>query len=78
MPAIRGGHRCREEHGLVSLRGVVEDRLDVLGEAHVEHLVGLVQDNGLHGAEAQRSALEVIDRAAGRGHDHVDATSERA
>ena len=34
----------------------LEDRLEVLGEAHVEHLVGFVEDHDLHAARA-RSVL---------------------
>ncbi len=31
----------------------LQDRIDVVGEAHVEHLVGLVEDHGTDGAELQ-------------------------
>ena len=60
------------------LRQAREDRLEVVGEAHVEHLVGLVEHHGPHRVEDQRLALEVVERAAGRGHHHVDAALERA
>ena len=42
-PVDPGRHGGREEHRLPLRRGVLQDRLDVLGEAHVEHLVGLVE-----------------------------------
>ena len=41
-----------------------QDRLEVFGEAHVEHLVGLVEDDGLDRVEAQRAAADVVERAA--------------
>jgi hypothetical protein len=46
-------HRRREEHRLAFLRRLREHRLDVLGEAHVEHLVGLVQHDHAHGASCR-------------------------
>ena len=41
-------HRRREERRLLVGRRRREDRLEVLGEAHVEHLVGLVEDDDAH------------------------------
>ena len=55
-----------------------EDRLEVLGEAHVEHLVGLVEDDDLDAIEAQAAALEVVDRPARRRDDDVDAAAQAA
>ena len=55
-----------------------QDRLEVLGEAHVEHLVGLVEDDDLDAVEPQAAALEVVDRAAGRRDDDVDAAPQAA
>ena len=54
-----------------------EDRLDVVGEAHVEHLVGLVEDHRADAVELERPATDVVDRAARRGDDDVDATVEQ-
>ena len=59
-------------------RGRGEDRLEVLGEAHVEHLVGLVEDRDLDLIEAQAAALEVVDGTTGSGDDHVDAPPKSA
>ena len=52
--------------------------LDVLGEAHVEHLVGLVEHDHLEAAQVQRAPVDVVERAAGRRHHDVDAAPERA
>ena len=54
----------------------VEDRLDVVGEAHVEHLVGLVEDDDLDVVERERAAADVIDARPGRGDDDVHAAVE--
>ena len=53
----------------MSVRDGLEDALDVVGEAHVEHLVGLVEHDHLDGVERQRTAADVVDDAAG-GADH--------
>ena len=55
-----------------------EDRLEVLGEAHVEHLVGLVEDDHPDAVEPQAAALEVVDRPARRGDDDVHAAPQAA
>ena len=69
----RGG----EERGLARGGCGLEDQLDVLGKAHVEHLVGLIEHDGLQGSEHQRAAADVIERAARCGHHHVHAALER-
>ena len=46
-------------------RGVVEDRLDVLGEAHLEHLVGLVEDEEAQLGQVEGALLEVVHDPAG-------------
>src|SRR5262249_37138699 len=70
-------HSRREQRGLPTLRGVAEDRLDVLGETHVEHLVRLVEDDDLKATQRQRSPGDVVERAPGRRHHYVGATIKR-
>ena len=53
-------HRGREQYGLAILGDVAEDRLDVLGEPHVQHLVRLVQDHRPDPREAQGAAPQVV------------------
>ena len=50
--------------------------LDVRDEAHVEHAVGFVDDELLDAVEQELAALEVIEQAAGRGDENVDAAGE--
>ena len=59
-----GRHGGREQDGLPLERAGVEDGVDVLGEAHVEHLVGLVEHDQLDGVERERAAVDVVDGAA--------------
>ena len=60
----------------LSVRGVGEDRLDVLGEPHVEHLVGLVEDQEAQLGEVEGALLEVVHDPAGRADDDVDAAAQ--
>ena len=62
----------REEDGLALLGGGVEDLLDVVAEAHVEHPVGLVEDRHLELVELEGSPLQVIDNATGGSDDDLD------
>ena len=72
-----GRHRRGEQQRLPVLRGVREDRLDVLGEPHVEHLVGLVEHDHLQLAEPKRAPGDVVERAPRRRDHHVDAPGQR-
>ena len=61
---------------MLVLGGVGEDRLDVLGEAHLEHLVGLVEDQEAQLGEVEGALLEVVHDPAGRADDDVDAAAQ--
>ncbi len=61
----------------LSVGGVGEDRLDVLGEAHLEHLVGLVEDEEAQLAQVEGALLEVVHDATGRADDDVHAATQR-
>ena len=52
------------------------DALDIRDEAHVEHAVGLVDDQKLDAGEQQPAALVMIEQAAGRRDQNVDAAGE--
>ena len=68
--ADRGRHRGREERGLPRVRREGEDLLDVLQEAEVEHLVGLVEHDEATVVEHERVARDEVEHAAdGADHD---------
>ena len=75
--ADRGGHRRREQRDLLGVGGVGEDRLDVLGEAHLQHLVGLVEHEVLELGQVEGALVEVVHDAAGRADDDVHAAAQR-
>jgi hypothetical protein len=65
-------HRGREQYGLAILGSVAEDRLDVLGEPHVQHLVRLIQDHHLQAPQTKRLAGDVVDGPARCRDHHID------
>ena len=71
-----GGHRGREQRHLLLVGGVGEDRLDVFGEAHLEHLVGLVEHEVLELGEVEGALLEVVHDATRGADDDVHAATE--
>ena len=56
--------------------GFCQDGFDIFDEAHAEHLVGFVEDDGLHSAEVQGVLLDEVQQATGRADDDVDAALE--
>ena len=76
MAAIRGGSVAEKSTVCRCLGRLGEDRLDVLGEAHVEHLVGLVQDDRRHAVELQRLAADEVEGPPRRGDDDVGPALE--
>jgi hypothetical protein len=65
-------HGGREEHDLALLGDAGEDALDVGQEAEVEHLVGLVEDDGRDAGQAQILLLLQVEQAPGGADDDVD------
>ena len=63
----------REEEGLAVAGRLGDDPVDRRLEAHVEHPVGLVEDEDLDLVELERAALEQVLEATGRGDQDVGA-----
>ena len=72
----RRGHGRGEERDLAGVRSVGEDALDILLEAHVEHLVGLVEDEEAQVGQIQAALLQVVDDTARCTHDDLCATAQ--
>ncbi len=69
--------RRAEEQALALLGRGVENARDDGQEAHVGHVVGLVEHGDLHRAEIDESLLHEVVEAAGGCDDDVDAALER-
>ena len=77
MSRVISGGMVAEKNSVCRVNGrQLEDALDVGDEAHVEHAVGFVDHHDLHAGQQQLAALEVVEQAAGRGDQHVDAAVE--
>ena len=64
-----GEHQC-----LNAVAAQLVDGFQVFGEAQVEHAVGLVNDQGGHGAQVQFALLGQIEQAAGCAHNNAGTT----
>ena len=61
--------RRRKKHGLALARHVIQDAVEGGRKSHVEHAVRLIQNEGVHAREADRAALQVVQKPA-RRRDH--------
>ncbi len=68
--------RRREQQALAVVRRVGEQRADLGQEAHVGHLIGLVERGHLDLAEDARVLPQVVAEAAGGGNEDVDAAAQ--
>ena len=76
QPADRLGHGGREQRHLLGLRRIAQDALDVFGKTHVQHLVGLVEDEVVQLGDVEGALVEVVDDTARRSDDDLCATAE--
>ena len=73
-----GGGSVAEKNSGLPLRGEVpQDAADVGQEAHVQHAVGLVEDQHLEPLEAGVGEPEVVQEPAGGRDDHVHPAPKR-
>ena len=63
----------REEHRLPHFGDAGDDPINLGPEAHVEHPVGLVEDQHTNVAERHGAAIDQVDQAARRGYQDLGA-----
>ncbi|CUM42027.1 hypothetical protein BN2537_13019 [Streptomyces venezuelae] len=73
VPVERG----REEQPLAARLDLLEQLGDLRQEAHVGHLVGLVEDRDRHLVEPAVAALDEVHEPAGRGDEDLGAAAQR-
>ena len=71
------GHRRAEQCRQAIIRGARRDRLDVLGKAHPQHLVSLVEDQHAHVRQIEGALLDEVDDAPRGADDDLSAALER-
>ena len=74
--AIGVGHRRREQRRLAARRAHAKDLLDLLDEAEVEHLVGLVEDDIASRGQHQRAARDQVHHPPDGGDDDMGALAQ--
>ncbi len=72
-----GRNGCGEEERLPALGQSRDNLANVVDEAHVEHAVGLVEDEDLDAFEAHEALLHQIEQPAGRGDEKIRTARER-
>ena len=63
-------------HGLSVLGHIGEYRLDILAEAHIEHFVRLVEDDGAQVFEFESTSADMVHNASGSTDDDIRAAFE--
>ena len=71
------GKRGREQHRLSFGWALPQDVGDFVPEAHRQHLVGFVENDGLQAAEHEILTTDMIEKTARRTDDDVDAAAQR-
>ena len=71
-------HGGREENGLTLHRHHRHEFADRVNEAHVEHLIGFVEDEDFDAIDAKRFLPDEIEQTPRRGDKNVDAIGKRA
>ena len=69
-------HGGREEQVLATRRELGQDPLDVGQEAHVEHVVRLVEDQDLDAVELGVPLAHQVEQATGAGHDDLGPSAQ--
>ena len=70
---------CRgKEEGLAAAGKLPDDAANGGEKSHVEHAVGLVENEHFRPAKVDVALLHQIDETSGRGDEHVDPLPDRA
>ena len=64
-------HGSREEQSVSILRHVLEDGIDALREAHVQHLVSLIKHHVVHVLQLSHATINQIEQTARGSHDNL-------
>ena len=73
----RGRHRRAEQHRVPVGRARLDEPLDVGQEAHVEHLVGLVEHERTDVRQVEAATVEVVEESSRCADDDVHAGLQR-
>ncbi len=77
QPGDGGRHGGRKHQRAALGRGGLQDELQILAEAEVQHLVGFVQHAGAQGGQVQAAAFQMIAQPPRRADDDLRAAVQR-
>ena len=64
-------HGSREEQSVSIFRNVLEDGIDALREAHVQHLVSLIKHHVVHVLQLSHATINQIEQTTRGSHDNL-------
>ena len=70
--------RRRKQQGAAGFGGAVEDFLEIVAKAHIEHFIGFVEHGDAQRAEVERPAFEMVAQAAGGADDDLHTLTQGA
>ena len=73
-----GAQRRGKQKRLANTRQHFDNARDIRDKSHVEHAIGLVDNQYLDAAEHQLATVSHIDQAARRGDDHIRMLRQRS
>ena len=73
-----GGNGGRKHHGATIIGCGGQDKFQILAEAEIEHLIGLVQHGGAQAGQIERAAFDMVAQAARRADHDMHAAFQRA
>ena len=74
---MAGGQRGGKQQRLPPRRDLGDDAAQIVDKAHVEHPVGLVEDQHLDVGQIDEALLHEVEQPPGRGDQDVDAVRSR-
>ena len=67
------GHGRRKQRHLALFRDLLQDPFDIVDKAHAQHLIGLIQHQGLQVIEFEGTFAHMVHDPARRTHNSVNA-----
>src|SRR5690606_7766928 len=69
-------HSCRKEQRLAFFGQACDDAFDIMYKSHVEHAIGLVEDEIPDILKRNMALLHQVEQTAGSGNQNIDAFAQ--
>ena len=71
-------HGCGKKQGLPCIRCSRHNKINIVNEAHIQHLIRFVEDDGGKMAQVDGAALHMVNETTRRGDDDLRAFAQTA